>query len=124
MSSMSEFKDKIILITGAASGIGKAIAESLSDQGAIVIANYHSRIDEANILYKKLKGNNQRSSIERADVSNYEEVSALLQKIDTAFGRIDGLINCSGVVIFQNLEYTRITLKNKLVGRDWQKLCC
>lgn len=101
---MSEFKDKIILITGAASGIGKAAAESLSGQGAIVIANYHNRIDEANTLSKKLKGNNQRSIIERADVSNYEEVFALFQKIKTVFGRIDGLINCSGVVIFQNLE--------------------
>jgi len=100
---MFDFKDKIILITGAASGIGRSSAESLANKGAIIIANYHNRASDANNLLYKLKNKNQQSCIEQADVSNYKEVSGLLQKVNNTYGRLDGLVNCSGIVEFQSL---------------------
>jgi NAD(P)-dependent dehydrogenase (short-subunit alcohol dehydrogenase family) len=55
-------------------------------------------------LLKRLKIKNPSSSIIQADVSKYSDVSRMIQEVKNTYGRIDGLVNCAGIVEFQNLE--------------------
>jgi 3-oxoacyl-[acyl-carrier protein] reductase len=106
---MSGFKDSIILITGAASGLGRSLAESIASRGAVVLANYHNQEQEANELLLMLRRWNSRSQIYKADVSNCQEVSSMFSKITDSYGQLDGLVNCAGTVDFQKLESSDIS---------------
>ncbi len=84
-------KEKVAVVTGAASGIGKKIAESFLDEGAKVV---FSDIAESNADVESI-GENTRYV--KCDVSNPEEVSNLIKKTVEFFGKVDVLVNNAGV---------------------------
>ena len=83
---------KIILVTGASRGIGRAIAEELSKEN-IVIANYNKSEEAA----KKLQEQNENIDIFKADVSNRAEVKNMIEYIINKYGKIDVLVNNAGI---------------------------
>ena len=84
---------KIILITGASRGIGRAIAMSLSEiENYAVIANYNKSLEQA----KKLKSD-YPVDIFKADVSKRDEVSKMINYCLNKYGKIDVLINNAGI---------------------------
>ena len=83
---------KIILVTGASRGIGRAIAEELSKEN-IVIANYNKSEEAA----KRLQEQNENIDIFKADVSNRAEVKKMIDYIIEKYGKIDVLINNAGI---------------------------
>ena len=92
-------KDKIALITGASAGIGRAISIIFSQEGANVIINYNNNEKGAsetlNIIEKKTY--NKKSFYCKADVSNSFEVKEMVNKSIEKFGKIDILVNNSGI---------------------------
>ncbi|WP_127137793.1 glucose 1-dehydrogenase [Flagellimonas oceanensis] len=91
-------KDNVIIITGAAMGLGLATAEYLAEKGAkLVLVDYNGEALEDAV--KKLKGIN--SDVElltvEADVSNEEAVKNYVEKTVETFGRIDGFYNNAGI---------------------------
>lgn len=83
---------KIILVTGASRGIGRAIAEELSKEN-IVIANYNKSEESA----KNLQEQNENIDIFKADVSNRAEVKKMIDYIIEKYGKIDVLVNNAGI---------------------------
>lgn len=83
---------KIILVTGASRGIGRAIAEELSKEN-IVIANYNKSEEFA----KRLQEQNENIDIFKADVSNRAEVKKMIDYIIEKYGKIDVLVNNAGI---------------------------
>lgn len=83
---------KIILVTGASRGIGRAIAEELSKEN-IVIANYNKSEESA----KRLQEQNENIDIFKADVSNRAEVKKMIDYIIEKYGKIDVLVNNAGI---------------------------
>lgn len=83
---------KIILVTGASRGIGRAIAKELSKEN-IVIANYNKSEDAA----KSLQLENENIDIFKADVSKREEIISMTEYIIKKYGKIDVLINNAGI---------------------------
>lgn len=92
-----EFKDKIVLVTGASRGIGKAIAAAYSKRGAKVIVNYNKSKEEALELVKCLGGEGCIIEAIQADVSKSKEAEMLVDKVVEKYGRIDILVNNAGI---------------------------
>jgi len=89
-----KLKNKIAVITGSGSGIGKAIAKRFALEGA-TIAAVDIRAETARKTVKELAGDRHRAFA--ADVSDGKEVAATFEAIDSAFGRVDLLINNAGI---------------------------
>ncbi len=88
---------KTVLITGAAKGIGAAIAEELAVKGYQIIINYKTSEQKAQELKEKLTNNGLNVEIYRADVTQKEEVQKMVQDIINKYGKIDILINNAGI---------------------------
>lgn len=90
-------KGQKALVTGANSGIGKAIAIGLGQAGADVVVNYVRGEDQANAVVEAIHNSDSRAYAYNADVSNEESVQAMFQKMFNEFGTIDILINNAGL---------------------------
>ena len=88
------FKNKVVLVTGAAKGIGKSIVEKFASLGCNVIINYNTSELEAIKLKKEIVSKyNIKSLIVKADISNEAEVKNMVDKTIKEFSQIDILIN-------------------------------
>jgi len=102
MNIKFSLKNKNVVITGGGSGIGKAIAETLSIQGAYVhILDYD--IDSANETAQDIKAQNFLANAYFCDVSNLQQVSKTIASI-ASLGSIDILINNAGIAHVGNIE--------------------
>ena len=84
-------KDKVVLVTGAARGIGRAVSERLLTAGAKII---WADIDVSGISVDS-KGS---SAVVKCDVSRPDDVAAAVESAVATFGRIDGLVNNAGII--------------------------
>ena len=97
---MEQLTGKVALVTGAAVGIGRAIAVSYGREGAKVAVNYsksRKEADETAALVKKAGG---KSLVIQADVSQDAQARAMVGKTLETFGRIDVLVNNAGITAF------------------------
>jgi len=94
---MGKLKNKVALITGSDSGIGKAIAEAFAAEGAHIIITYHTNRKNAEKVEKKLKKLQVNVSTYQLDVSDEESVKDVFGKATKQFGKIDILVSNAGV---------------------------
>ncbi|WP_026399413.1 3-oxoacyl-[acyl-carrier-protein] reductase [Acholeplasma equifetale] len=91
-------KDKVALVTGGSTGIGKAIATYLASLGANVVINYFVGPEEANKVAKELSDTyNIKSLAIHADVSNYESAEKLIKEVVDTFGKLNIVVNNAGI---------------------------
>jgi glucose 1-dehydrogenase len=104
------------LVTGASSGIGRAIAVSLGDAGADVVINYVSDEEKAQALAEEIRTKGSRAMAIRADVSDEAQVSAMFRTMVAEFGTIDILVNNAGLQ--QDAPFHELTLAqwNRVLG--------
>ena len=91
-------KDKVILVTGASRGIGRATAKILAENGARVIINYNGSESAARETVDELTAKGFEASMFKADVSNEDEVKQLFLYVKEKYGRLDVLINNAGIM--------------------------
>ncbi len=96
MNNYFDFTNKVVLVTGAAKGLGAAIAQEFALAGADVIINYRSAAQDAEILSKELSEFSSVVAI-RADISKKEELEQLILESKKYFSKIDVLINNAGI---------------------------
>jgi glucose 1-dehydrogenase len=85
------------LVTGASSGIGRAIAQSLADAGADVVVNYASGKDKALELASEIQRKGTRALAIQADVSDEMQVQAMFRQAIAELGTVDILVNNAGL---------------------------
>ncbi|MFH0760196.1 MAG: SDR family NAD(P)-dependent oxidoreductase [Bacteroidota bacterium] len=98
-----DLKNKVAIITGATSGIGRAIALVFAGNGATVVVD---GIDEegGNKVVEEIRSSGGKAIFFKADVGNAEEARALAEKTVAEFGRIDILVNNAGVNVPMELR--------------------
>jgi glucose 1-dehydrogenase len=85
------------IVTGANSGIGRAVALALGDAGADVVVNYVSREEEAGKVVEAIRQCGAKAYAHRADVSNEAEVQAMFARAVDNFGAVDIVVNNAGL---------------------------
>ena len=95
--------DKIALITGAARGIGRAVAAQLARDGYAVCINYLSHRSEAEALAAQLRSEGCRSFCAQADVADGAAVRTMIRAAEDAFGPVSLLVNNAGISPRQGL---------------------
>ena len=90
-------ENKVAVITGGTTGIGKEIALELTKNGYNIAINYRNETDTMNDLKQEIESNNVKCIFVRADVSNFEETENMVKEIINEFGKIDVLVNNAGI---------------------------
>lgn len=94
---------KVAIVTGASKGIGAGIARALALEGASVVVNYASDKDNAEALVAEIKAAGGSAVAVRADISKATEAQTLVNTAIVQFGKLDILVNNSGVYAFAPL---------------------
>src|SRR5580700_6326641 len=100
MVSMSGLSNKVAIVTGASKGIGGGIATALGAAGARVVVNYSSDREGAERVAQAITDNGGEAIAVGADVSKAADVTRLFKEVDSAFARLDVLVNNAGVFRF------------------------
>ena len=111
---MKLLQDKVVLITGASRGIGKAIAEECAKQGAIVAFTYISSEEKAKALEAELSANGGVAKGFKSDAGNFDAAQKLVDDVVATYGTIDVLINNAGI--------TRDTLLMRMTEQQWDEV--
>jgi len=94
MSDFLNLRDQVIVVTGAASGMGRAVARAASREGArMVLADFDG--ERLKTAAAELAGDVRH---QRADVTRLAEIDAVFDLAEREFGRIDGLVTCAGII--------------------------
>ena len=101
--SKSAFNENIVIITGASSGIGKALALQLADEGTWIAVAAH-RIERLKSVAAECKQRGGRAFAVQTDVSDPLQCARLIDKTLAEYGRIDTLINNAGVTMWSRFE--------------------
>jgi 3-oxoacyl-[acyl-carrier protein] reductase len=107
-----DLQDQIVLVTGAARGIGQATARVLAENGAVVVL---ADIDEATAITAAAEI--PRSHAMRLDISNQTEVESAINWITTTLGRLDILVNNAGI----NTIHQRVTI-DQFPVEEWDRI--
>lgn len=101
---MSKLTGKVAVVTGASKGIGAAIAKGLAAEGAAVVVNYASSRSGADSVVAEITKAGGKAIAVRGDVSKADEARGIIDAAVRQFGRLDVLVNNSGVYEFAPIE--------------------
>jgi len=101
---MSKLKGKVAVVTGASKGIGAAIAKALAAEGASVVVNYASSKAGADAVVKDITAAGGKAVAVGGDVSKAAQAQGIIEAAIKNYGRLDILVNNSGVYEFAPLE--------------------
>ena len=99
MKNFFDFTDKVVLVTGASSGIGRATAELFGECGASVAISYLKNKAGADEAVAKITNAGGKAAAFQADVTTNEAVEKLVRDVEADFGGIDVLVNNAGSLV-------------------------
>ena len=108
---MTNFDERVAVVTGGSRGIGRAVALDLASRGVSVVVNYHSSATAAEEVVEQIQDNGGAASAFQADVSDFEQAGSLIKHAIDTYGKIDILINNAGT--------TRDMLIMMMPESDW-----
>jgi short-subunit dehydrogenase len=120
-----DFKSKVVIITGASSGIGRACAEEFAKRGANLVLAARQYVTLCEITANLEKQYGIKALAVQADVSKEEDCEHLIKQAVATFGKIDILINNAGLsmrALFQDVDLS--VLKNLMDVNFWGTVYC
>ena len=118
------FQKKVVIITGASSGIGRAIALKFAEKGAVVVLA--SRNEKAlNALRAEISENGGSAMVFQTDVRKEKQCKSLIEATIETYGRIDILINNAGISMRANFRDVQINVLKKVMDTNyWGAVYC
>lgn len=110
---MSEIAEKVVVITGASSGIGEATARLLAQRGARLMVGAR-RTDRLEKLVEEIRAQGGTAEFQAVDVTRRAEVEALVARAEQSYGRVDVLVNNAGLMPLSNLD--------RLLVDEWDQM--
>jgi|MGYP000514623420 3-oxoacyl-[acyl-carrier protein] reductase len=111
---MQLVQGKVVLVTGASRGIGRAIANQFAQAGANVAFTYLSSVEKGEALVKELEAHGVKAKGYRSDASMFDAAEELVNSVIADFGQIDVLINNAGI--------TRDGLLMRMTEEQWDEV--
>ena len=111
---MSNIQGKVVVITGASSGIGEAAARLLASQGAHVVLGAR-RVDRLETLVVELNAAGQSAAFRAVDVTRRDDVQAFIGFAVERFGRVDVIVNNAGVMPLSKLEALKVEEWDRMI---------
>lgn len=96
---MGQLDQKVAIVTGSDSGIGRGIALAFAQEGATVVINYAHAKDKAEEVRQRIEEMHGKAIVIQADVSQYDQVTSLIQQTVEQFNRLDIMVNNAGMEI-------------------------
>ena len=106
-----QLTDKIVLVTGASRGIGKAIALAFAKEGATVVVNYAGNQQAAEDTLAQIQALGADGMLYQCDVSDFSAAETMVKDVKEKYGAIDVLVNNAGI--------TRDGLLMRMKEADW-----
>ena len=120
-----DFNNKIVLVTGGTSGIGKEIARQLLLHGATVIINYGHNEEQKQIASEELKKYEDKLLFIKSDISNEINVKNMFDTIKKRYNKLDYLVNNAGTNIDETIENANLESYMKVVNTNFVgKMLC
>ena len=113
-----KLQNKVAIVTGAATGIGKAIATTMAAEGASVVIDYVGDPTFANAAVQAIQTAGGKVTAVAADVSNPGQVNQLIQKAIDSFGKLDILVNNAGLEYKHPFHEFPFELWQKVIAVD------
>ncbi len=113
-----QLDQKVAVITGADSGIGRGIAIEFAREGAAVVVNYAHAKDKAEEVRQAIEQNNGKAFVVQADVSQYQQAVGLIQQAVEHFGKIDIMVNNAGMEIHSAFLDVTEDQYDRVIGVD------
>lgn len=111
---MKDLQNKVVLVTGATRGIGRAIAIEFAKNGAQVAFTYVSSDDKAKALEAELQAFGVKAQAYKSDAGDFKAADELVNSVVASFGTIDVLVNNAGI--------TRDTLLMRMSEAQWDEV--
>ena len=111
---MSVLNGKVVVITGASSGIGETTARLLAGLGAHVVIGAR-RVERLEALASDIQADGGSVVVQRLDVTELEQMQAIIEAAQSHFGRVDAVINNAGVMPLSSLEALKIEEWNRMI---------
>ena len=118
MRGKLNFKHKVVVITGASSGIGKACAYEFAERGAKVVMGAR-RENELKIVEDEIKQKGGACLSVKTDVRNVEDCKNLIDKTIEAYSKIDVLINNAGISMRANFEELDLSVIKEIMDTNF-----
>jgi NADP-dependent 3-hydroxy acid dehydrogenase YdfG len=110
----TNIEGKVVVVTGASSGLGEAAARLLSEQGATVVLGAR-RFDRIQALADELNGSGGKALAVATDVTDRDQVRALVDAAVQAYGRVDVMINNAGLMPHSLLERLKVDEWDRMI---------
>jgi NAD(P)-dependent dehydrogenase (short-subunit alcohol dehydrogenase family) len=104
-STSKKFKDKVIIVTGAARGIGKEIAKAFANEGGIVVI-VDINEDMGKQVVEEITKSGGKATFHKVDISSYDAVKSMVDKVVEKFGKIDILVNNAAIWVIKLFKDT------------------
>ncbi|MRW86842.1 SDR family NAD(P)-dependent oxidoreductase [Pseudoduganella sp. FT26W] len=110
----TNIENKVVVITGASSGLGEATARHLAARGAIVVLGAR-RIDQLEKIAGDIRAAGGKAEVQATDVTSREQVQALIDTAVRIYGRVDVLINNAGLMSIAPMDEIKVDEWDRMI---------